>query len=84
VGISLVSPCGTRVLLHVFLLVMLGAPTLGGDMVVKSKLEALKSTNCSVIPHSKSLPLNSMFLSLANETMGQFSPSFWLYSGMRK
>jgi hypothetical protein len=76
VGISLVPPCGPHVLLWVLHPVLLGAPTRGGDMVVKFKQQALNSSGGSTIPHSIILPLDSTFFSLEKITMGQFSPLF--------
>jgi hypothetical protein len=83
-GISLVPPCGTRVLFHVLHPIFLGAPTLGGDIVVKYELEALNSIDGRVNSHSIALPLDSMFFSLSIDTMGQVSPSFRLYSETEK
>jgi hypothetical protein len=74
-GISLVPPYGTYVLLCVLWLVLVAAPTLGGDMVVKSELESINSKDGSRIPHSITLPLGSTFFSLDNNTMGRFPPS---------
>jgi hypothetical protein len=76
VGISLVPPCGPRVLLWVLHCISLGAPTHGGDMVVKFKQQTLNSPSGSTIPHSIVLPLDSMFFSLEKITMGLFSPLF--------
>jgi hypothetical protein len=72
VDISLVPPCGPCVLHQV----LLGAPTQGGDMAVKFKLQALKSIDGSTIPHSIALSLDSMFFSLEKITMDRFYPSF--------
>jgi hypothetical protein len=76
IGISLVLPCGPYVLLRVLCLVLLGAPTHGGDMVVKFKWKAINSSCGSEIPHSIILLLDSMFFSLLKITMGRFSPLF--------
>jgi hypothetical protein len=75
-GILFVLVCGTRVLLRVFHPVLLGAPTLSGDMVRKSELQASKSTNGSENSHFFTLPLGSAFFSLENNTMGRFPPFF--------
>jgi hypothetical protein len=79
-GISLVPPCGT----HVLCMVLLSVPTLGGDMVVKSKLQSLNSEDGRKNSHSIALPLGSVLFFLENNKMGRFAPSFQLYSEIWK
>jgi hypothetical protein len=69
VGISCVPDCGTRVLLRMFCPILLGVPTLGGDMLMKSGLQTFKSPSAIKNSPSLAVPLGSAFYALENNTL---------------
>jgi hypothetical protein len=84
VGISCVPVCCTPILLRVFRLVLLDAPTLGDYMSMKFRLQTFKSLGGITNSLSLYLPLGFAFYSLENNTLSCFPPFLGLYSGMEK